>query len=310
VKELVTLSKGTIIANNLEDNKIQFTVSLPIHKEAFLSHEIIEQADTEQINEAQEIDIANKDQSVILVVEDDPDIRNFVSSIFNANYKVVEAANGEEGIQLALKHVPDIVISDIMMPITDGIELCNTIKYNQLTSHIPIILLTAKVGEEHKITGLKSGADAYITKPFNNKLLTTQVEQLLANRIQLKKLYSEAFTITPELAITSTEAQFLKHLKEVLDAHITNPDFRSEDLSKRLHLSRTHLHRKLKAVYGLSTSEFMRSQRVKLATILLKESDATISEIAYQIGFNSSSYFIKSFKEMYDQTPTDYRLDN
>ena len=193
-----------------------------------------------------------------------------------------------------------------MMPVKDGIELCNTIKHDEFTSHIPVILLTAKVGAENEITGLKSGADAYITKPFNSKRLLVEVDRLIKSRQQLKERYSQEFVVNPDLAITSTETEFLKRLQTVLDEYITDPEFKSERMSDLLQMSRTQLHRKLKSVYGLSTSEFIRSQRLKLSLQLLKKSDATISEIAYQIGFNSPSYFIKCFKETYNSTPSDY----
>lgn len=192
------------------------------------------------------------------------------------------------------------------MPVKNGIELCNTIKHDKLTSHIPVILLTAKVGEENVMEGLKTGADAYITKPFNSKRLLVEVDRLIKSRQHLKALYSKEFIVNPDLAITSTETQFLTQLQTVLDKHITDPEFKSESLSEFLHMSRTQLHRKLKSVYGLSTSEFIRSQRLKLSLQLLKKSDATISEIAYQVGFNSPSYYIKCFKKTYNSTPSDY----
>ncbi|WP_120201303.1 hybrid sensor histidine kinase/response regulator transcription factor [Ichthyenterobacterium magnum] len=305
VKELIVLSKGSIIANNIDDNKIQFTVTLPIHKAAFVSSEIIDQHEIE-LHQPIDSKLKGNAEHTILIVEDQSDVRNFIVSIFKNDYKIITAKNGEEGIEKTRKNLPDLIISDIMMPIKDGIELCNAIKHNEFTSHIPVILLTAKVGAENEIIGLKSGADAYITKPFNSKRLIVEVDRLIKSRQRLKELYSKAFTINPDLAITSTETEFLKKLQDVLDAHITDPEFKSERMSELLLMSRTQLHRKLKSVYGLSTSEFIRSQRLKLSLQLLKESDATISEVAYQIGFNSPSYYIKCFKETYNLTPSDY----
>ncbi|WP_460218462.1 two-component regulator propeller domain-containing protein [Psychroserpens sp. MEBiC05023] len=307
VKELVNLSKGSITANTVDDNKIQFTITLPINKEAFNSSELLIKKD-----KAVAIDIFNKqlnqndDLPRLLVVEDDHDIRAFVSSIFKNQYDIIQAENGTEGIALALKHIPDIIISDIMMPEQDGIALCNSLKYNELTSHIPIILLTAKVGEDHEIKGLKTGADAYITKPFNSEKLQLRVQKLIENRKQLQKHFSKDFTINPELSITSTEADFLKRLKQVLDDKITNTDFTSEAFAEAMQMSRTQLHRKLKAIVDMSTSEFIRAQRLSLALTLLKTSDANVSEIAYQVGFNTPSYFIKCFKDTYNCTPSEY----
>jgi AraC-like DNA-binding protein len=193
-----------------------------------------------------------------------------------------------------------------MMPELDGIELCNRLKYNELTSHIPIILLTAKVGEAHEIQGLKTGADAYITKPFSSEKLKLRVQKLIENRQQLQKHYSKDLNIDPDVAITSTEAEFLKRLKSVLDEELTNPEFTSEAFAKAMHMGRTQLHRKLKALFDSSTSAFIRAQRLKLAAQLLKTSDATVSEIAYQVGFNTPSYFIKCFKQIYQCTPSEY----
>jgi len=307
VKELVNLSKGNITANTVDQNKVQFTVTLPIHKDAFNTSEI-----KTRIHDTPEIDLSNNnsnhnsDVPVILIVEDEKDIRSFVASIFKDTYHIIEAENGKKGIDLALQHIPDIIISDVMMPIQNGIDLCNALKYNELTSHIPIILLTAKVGEDNEIEGLKTGADAYITKPFNREKLLLRVKKLIENRQQLQKHFIKDFTITPELPITATEAEFLKHLKLVLDDEITNSDFTSEAFAEAMHMSRTQLHRKLKAIVGMTTSEFIRVQRLKLAIGLLEKSDATVSEIAYQVGFNTPSYFIKCFREVYKCTPNDY----
>ena len=307
VKELVNLSKGSITANTVDQNKVQFTVTLPIDKNAFEISEIKNETTTVATLETLDTQInQQEDAPLLLIVEDDKDIRTFVSSIFNSTYKIIEAENGKVGVAKALQHVPDIIISDVMMPIQDGIGLCNHLKYNELTSHIPIILLTAKVGDSNEIEGLKTGADAYITKPFNSDKLKLRVKKLIENRQQLQKHFSKDFSINPELPITSTETEFLKRLKTVLDEKITNIDFTSEAFSEAMFMSRTQLHRKLKAIVNMSTSEFIRAQRLKLAIGLLKKSDATVSEIAYQVGFNTPSYFIKCFKDVYNCTPSDY----
>jgi len=312
VRELVTLSKGTIIANNIDDDKIQFTVSLPLHKEAFDIDDI--SIDEEIIVSTSEIvqcdNNSKKDKPLILVVEDEVDIRTFIVSLLKNEYQIIEAENGEIGMEKAQKEIPDVIISDIMMPIIDGIQLCNTLKTNELTSHIPIILLTAKVGEQSEIEGIKTGADAYVAKPFNSEKLKTWIEKLIENRKQLQKHFSKTLNINPGLAITSAESKFLKQLQSVLDEHITDSEFTSDRFGKMMHMSRTQLHRKLKAITGMSASEFIRSQRLKLAVQLLQESDASISEIAYQVGFNTPSYFSKCFKETYHCSPNEYPLNN
>ncbi|APY12495.1 hybrid sensor histidine kinase/response regulator [Seonamhaeicola sp. S2-3] len=306
VKELVSLSKGSIIANSIDSDKIQFTVTLPITKNAFKASEILNSKNTEQEIVLSNAVLNNNNKPCLLIVEDNKDIRTFVKSVFENSYQIIEASNGQAGIEKAIKHMPSLIISDIMMPIKNGIDLCNTLKYNELTSHIPIILLTAKVGEDNEIEGLKTGADAYITKPFSSEKLKLIVEKLIENRNRLQQHFSKSITLTPEITVSSTEAEFLKRLKEVLDKNLTNPDFNTETFSVKMQMSRTQLHRKLKAIVGLSTSEFIRNERLKLAIDLLKKSDNSISEIAYQIGFNTPSYFIKCFKETYNCTPVEY----
>ncbi|SRX56075.1 hybrid sensor histidine kinase/response regulator transcription factor [Aequorivita sp. CIP111184] len=312
VRELVTLSKGTIIANNIDNDKIQFTVSLPINKDAFEDEDLIinEEISIAEFETEHKIEGSNKEKPLLLVVEDEVDIRAFIISILKNDYQIIEAANGNIGIENALKEMPDLIISDIMMPEINGIQLCNTLKTNELTSHIPIILLTAKVGDENEIEGIKTGADAYITKPFNSEKLKIRVEKLIENRRQLQKHFSKTLSINPELAITSTESDFLKRLQAVLNENVTDPEFSSDRFGKMMFMSRTQLHRKLKAITGMSASEFIRSQRLKLAIGLLKESDASISEIAYQVGFNTPSYFSKCFKEVYNCTPNEYLSKN
>ncbi|HAT65312.1 MAG TPA: hybrid sensor histidine kinase/response regulator, partial [Flavobacteriaceae bacterium] len=214
--------------------------------------------------------------------------------------------NGKQGIEKAFEIIPDVIISDVMMPIKDGISLCNTLKQDERTSHVPIILLTAKSDNEHEIEGLQVGADAYVTKPFNKGKLMAQIENLLKIRAQLQKRYSKDFKLK-ELALTNVEQQFLEKLYAVLNEFISKSDFTAEQLSKKLFMSRMQLHRKLKALTGLSTSEFITTERLKLALPLLKNSNTTISEIAYEVGFNSPSYFSTCFKKYYHTTPDEYR---
>ena len=309
VKELVTLSKGSILANSVDTNKIQFTVTLPISKNAFNSTDLI----SEELKEGTQDVMTNQnkesiDKSVLLVVEDDQDIRAFIASIFSNNYEVIEAKNGKEGIAKGKSTIPDLIISDIMMPEVNGIELCNHLKNDELTSHIPIILLTAKIGEENEIEGFKTGADAYVTKPFSIDKLKLQVEKLIQSRKQLQKRFSQTFLLnSKEIEVSSVEHQFLERLKSVIETHIIEPDFNAEKLSAEMLMSRMQLHRKLKALTNLTTTEFLRSERLKLALPLLEKSDFTISEIAYKVGFNTPSYFIKSFKDVYKCTPSEYQ---
>ncbi|ULC57938.1 response regulator [Flaviramulus sp. BrNp1-15] len=314
VKELTTLSHGNIVANTLNKDEIQFTVTLPVERSFFNPSEIVEEQpplEDDNIKQNQTVSIdkdsSKEEKPVLLIVEDDLDVRQFVKSIFNSEFIIIEANNGERGIKKAITNIPDLIISDVMMPEKNGIELCNELKEDERTSHIPIILLTAKVGEENEIKGLTIGADAYITKPFSSSKLKIRVQKLIELRRQLQKRYSQELKVdAKDLSTSSVDQQFFKRIQKVLDDQLINPEFNSKTFVITMQMSRMQLHRKLKALTGLTTSEFIRSQRLKLALGYLKESDLTVSEVAYQVGFNTPSYFIKCFKEAYNCTPNEY----
>jgi len=313
VKELATLSYGNVVANTLDKDEIQFTVTLPIDKSYFNTSEIVETPilieDDRQSSKfiSTKNTVSKTEQPLLLIVEDDIDVRQFIRSIFQSEFSILEANNGERGIKKAIEKIPDLIISDVMMPVKDGIELCNVLKSDERTSHIPIILLTAKAGEAYEITGLKTGADAYITKPFSSDKLKVRVQKLIEIRHQLQKRYSQELKVDAKhMATSSVDQQFFKRIQDVLDAQLTNPEFNSKTFVDAMQMSRMQLHRKLKALTGLSTSEFIRSQRLKLAIHFLENSDLTVSEIAYQVGFNTPSYFIKCFKDTYNCTPSTF----
>ncbi|MCH4553038.1 two-component regulator propeller domain-containing protein [Aestuariibaculum lutulentum] len=309
VKELTVLSHGNIVAHTLNEDDIQFTVTLPIARSFFNANEIANKPvpntfdDLEEQNQSE--NLKNNEKPLMLIVEDDEDIRIFLNSIFRDDYTIEEAENGELGIKKALKIIPDIIISDVMMPKTDGVILCKTLKQDERTNHIPIVLLTAKSGTTFEIEGLKTGADDYIEKPFHSEKLKIKARNLIESRQKLQQRYSQNFELN-EIAVTGVDQQFFNKIQEVLNEHITDSQFNSEDFSKKMLMSRMQLHRKLKALTGLTTTEFIRSERLKLAEKLLTTSDLTVSEIAYQVGFNTPSYFIKCFKEKHNQTPSEY----
>lgn len=314
VKELTTRLHGSVIAQLDDANRVKFTVNIPTEASYFGTNEISRTKKVKKINSSvnhpssNSIELERKSQKpLLLLVEDDQDIRQYTKSIFKANYRIEEATNGVEGLQKSFKSNPDLIISDIMMPVMDGINMCNTLKFDTRTSHIPIILLTAKSGEQHEIEGLRTGADAYINKPFNIEKLVITAQKLIDIRFKLQKHFSQYLSITPEIAITSTENQFLTQLKKVLDTHITDPDFNSEFFCRKMGMSRTQLHRKLTAIVGMPTTEFIRSQRLKLASQLLLNTDASVSEVAYQVGFSTPSYFNRCFKEQFGKTPSVFK---
>lgn len=316
VKELVNLHQGEIIVQIENENNIHFQVHLPIQKETFLSIEQIEiitephKSIDNIIFDGNQKVLENPDKEefpILLVVEDHEEVRQFIKSVWKNKYRVFEAKDGRQGIEKALEIVPDLIITDVRMPICNGIELCNTLKTDERTSHIPIILLTAGIGEEQELKGLQSGADDFITKPFKLRVLQTKVENLIATRKTLRDRYSQEMVLkAKDIAITPTDTLFFNRMQNVLDKQLSNPDFSVELFCQSVGMSRMQLHRKLMAFTGLSTSAFIRSQRLKQAVHILQTSDATINEVAYTIGFNTPSYFIKCFKETYKKTPSEY----
>ena len=316
VKELAILSHGNIVANTIDEDEIQFTVTIPIERSFYNSSEIHDSEELSTFNEHSDFNHSKligkssklKNKPLLLIVEDVKVINDFVASIFEDEYQIKQTFNGSEGVEFALEFLPDVIITDVMMPKYNGIELCNQLKQDDKTAHIPIIMLTAKIGENNEIEGFKTGADAYITKPFSIEKLKLIVKKQLELREKLKQHYGETFSITPNIEINSADNQFLERLKVVLDKHLTNQNFNGALFCKEMKMSRTQLHRKLNARFGVSTTEFIRTQRLKLAQELLKTSDITIAEIAYQVGFNTPSYFNKCFKETFGCTPNEYAL--
>lgn len=320
VKELVAFSHGKITVENTSNKNIQFKVTLPIQKSDFNKEELSFENHDDDIatkNNPNQVSISdkineqtesiNEDRPILLIVEDNVDVRNLIRNSFSKNYQVIEAENGTIGTKKAIKFIPDIIISDIMMPEVDGLEFCKKTKEDERTCHIPIIILTAKAGEEDQYKGLETGADAYITKPFKLRLLETRVQNLIESRKKLRDRYSQEVILKPkDLAITNLDELFLERVQKVLDGKLTKSSFTSEEFSKEVGMSRMQLHRKLKALTDLSASEFIRSQRLKLAANLLEKTDANISEIAYKVGFNDHAYFSKCFKEAYGCSPSEY----
>lgn len=316
VKELVELHKGTIKATSNPDSYTIFTVTLPIDKNSFKNETFIEGSESENtinlLNESEtqlisSSEFKDSDLPILLIVEDNSDLRAVLNQTFKSNYNILIAKNGEEGTTLAIEHIPDIIISDIMMPIKDGIVLTKELKTNELTSHIPIILLTAKVGDNNKLSGLEVGADDYITKPFNTRLLLTKTEKLIETRRLLQQRYSQELVLVPkDISITNLDEQFLGKVQAILGDNLLKSSFSVKDFSNAAGMSRMQLHRKLKALTGLTATEFIRSQRLKLAAKLLETSDINISQVGYSVGFNDHSYFAKCFKEAYNCTPTAY----
>lgn len=250
----------------------------------------------------------NTNRPTVLVIDDNTDIRQYERTLLQDEYIVLEAADGKEGLAVALKEVPDLVICDVMMPVMDGLELTEQLKTNTATSHIPVIMLTAKNLEEHRAEGYEHGADSYITKPFHSKVLLARIENLLRQRQLLKNLYQgskEAEKEISEAHLEDRDRQFLKQLQAIIQKNLSDSEFGVEDMGQQIGLSRVQLYRKVKAMTGSSVVDLLRKARLAKARRLLETRSMSVSEVAYEVGFSAPSYFTKCFKEEYGMLPGD-----
>ena len=250
----------------------------------------------------------NTNRPTVLVIDDNTDIRQYERTLLQDEYIVLEAADGKEGLAVALKEVPDLVICDVMMPVMDGLEFTKQLKTNTATSHIPVIMLTAKNLEEHRAEGYEHGADSYITKPFHSKVLLARIENLLRQRQLLKNLYQgskEAEKEISEAHLEDRDRQFLKQLQAIIQKNLSDSEFGVEDMGQQIGLSRVQLYRKVKAMTGSSVVDLLRKARLAKARRLLETRSMSVSEVAYEVGFSAPSYFTKCFKEEYGMLPGD-----
>ncbi len=303
VKELVDLYEGTI-QTKIEHGVLQFEVTIPLAKTPTNAIIIIANENEKPIINSIE---NNSELPILLIVDDNAEIRSILKSIFNEKFKTIEAEDGEKALKIALKEIPDCIISDVMMPKLDGFSFAKEIKSNELTSFIPVVLLTAKTSEEAHLEGLKSTADAFLTKPFNNEIVIETVNQLITERKKLHDRYSQELVLKPtEIVVDSYDEKFIHKLQTILDQNITNSDFTAEEFANQANVSRMQLHRKLKSLFGVSATEFIRNERIKMAAELLKKESIGISEVGYAVGFNDISYFAKCFKEVFELSPSEY----
>lgn len=329
-KALVELHHGEISVSSTqasggESGKTCFTVKIPLGREHLGDNEIApDYQDTENIagyiNTEETVTtseplekrtaavLANMEtKPIMLIIEDNKDVMSFLEEHFEEKFNIVTAFNGQEGVEKAISTVPDIIISDVMMPVMSGTMLCSTLKTDNRTSHIPIILLTARSQVANTLEGLETGADDYITKPFNIRIVEAKVWNLLEQRQLLRERYKKEITLQPRnLAITSPDEVFLNKVMAYIEANIAEVGLNVEDLAKEVFMSRTTLYRKIKALTSQTTVEFIRTVRLKRAAQLLKTDNYTVNEIAYMTGFTDTDYFRKCFKEQYKQTPTEF----
>jgi signal transduction histidine kinase/DNA-binding response OmpR family regulator/ligand-binding sensor domain-containing protein len=262
--------------------------------------------------ERTEIEKARKNEMpILLVVEDEDDLRNFISNTLSEKFMVIEAANGKQGLEKALDIQPDLIISDIMMPEMDGLSMTRKIKENLISCHIPVILLTAKVAHDQKVAGYETGADAYIEKPFSNRMLKTRINNLLKTREQLREKIKRELILDPEkINVSSADDKLLKQMFEILEEKIADSNFDVESMSQAFHLSRSHFSRKIKQITNLSPKQVLVKFRLKRACRLLEQNKLTVSEIAYMVGFDHPNSFSRTFRKYYNMSPTEYLSQN
>ncbi|MCB0687187.1 MAG: response regulator [Saprospiraceae bacterium] len=321
-KELVVLHKGEIHVDSIEQSGSTFHVWLPIAKHYFsdaqvqtgivhdLASPILGNGDNIRdsiVNQMDQVDDPLTDQKpLILVVEDNSDLRNYISGELKSIFQVDTANNGYEGLMKAMQMIPDLIITDVMMPEMDGTELCRQLRQKVETSHIPIIMLTAKADREGKMEGLEVGADDYLTKPFDHEELIVRAKNLIQQRRLLRRRFASDVIFKPnEVASNSIDEAFLTNVLQVIEKNMEDPSFSVEDLAKDVSLSRSQLHRKLKALADQSPNELIRSFRLQRAHDLLLNNAGNMSEVAYQVGFNSLSYFSKCFKDQFGLAPSE-----
>ena len=317
VKAFVELHKGTISVESDEKQGTIFTVDLPMQtcevtvsvdsplfssigasvSSALNNAQVAEEEETERDYDSS--------QPSVLIIDDNADIRSYVHSLLHADYTVIEAVDGSEGIRKAMKYVPDLIISDVMMPGIDGIECCRRLKSELQTCHIPVILLTACSLDEQRIQGYDGGADSYISKPFSSQLLLARVRNLIDSHRRLKQFFGDGQTLAKE-DVCDMDKNFVEKFKSLLDAKLGDSNLNVEDLGKDMGLSRVQLYRKIKSLTNYSPNELLRIARLKKAASLLASSDMTVAEIGYEVGFSSPSYFTKCYKEQFGESPTDF----
>jgi signal transduction histidine kinase/ligand-binding sensor domain-containing protein/DNA-binding response OmpR family regulator len=332
-RELVELHHGRITVESEPGKGTTFIIQFLSGKDHLKSDEIIDdfatedsQADIiqEEIEPVSEETIESprviagkktaevkKDLPVILIVEDIEDVRNYIRGFMESHYRISEAQDGEDGFEKAIEMIPDLIISDVMMPKMDGFQLCEKLKTDERTSHVPVILLTARASEASKLEGLETGADEYIIKPFSAKELTIRVKNLIEQRRKLRERFTQDITLSPkDIAVTSADERFLKRAMGIIEKYMSEPGFGVDVFGKEIGLSHSQLHRKIRALTNLSPVEFIRTLRLKRAASLLEQEYGNVAEIAYEVGFNNPSYFAECFRKLFGKSPSEYTAKN
>lgn len=313
-RELIELHGGNITVASTSGAGSVFTVHLPFRDDASVKESVLHE-EPKIINGIESLkdsgsatEVSDNDaqkQEMVLVIEDNQEVREFIINSIKNSYHVIAATNGDEGIDMATSEIPDLIISDVMMPGKNGYETCRILKGDERTSHIPVILLTAKASFENKIEGLETGADDFIPKPFSTRELLVRIKNLITTRKKLREKYLDAALSDVGTAGHTIEDAFLVKIREAVEAQLDNSDFSIEDLSREIGMSRTQVHRKLKALTNQSASQFMRSIRLHHGKTLLQKGTLNVSEVAYKVGFNSPAYFSTCYVSQFGYSPSE-----
>jgi len=303
---LLPFEEGDIINGKSLKIKTELSKTVNNHEAMINDSLFLEEKD---ISLTKTSDIKKSDNDIILVVEDNSDVRNYIVEQLSSNYQVLEAKEGQQGISLAKNNIPDLIVTDVMMPKVDGYQLTTELKQDEKTSHIPIIMLTAKADFDNKIEGLETGADDYIIKPFSAKELLVRVKNLIATRRELRKRFSKATIIKPsDVTAVSMDQQFLRKALNVVESNIENEQFSVDKLAEEANMSVSQLNRKLGALIDQPAGKLIRSMRLQRAADLLKKESGTIAEICYQVGFNDQTSFTRAFKKQFGDSPSKYKI--
>jgi DNA-binding response OmpR family regulator len=318
------MHKGKITVASMPGKGSTFTVSLPLGKEHWRPEDIAAEepipkevgadtlaavlAENEQVEPEETWEEC--DSPVVLIVDDNADVRRYVRGSLQECYRIEEAENGKTGLAKVHERAIDLVITDVMMPAMDGLQFCKELKNDERTSHIPVIMLTAKASEDSKLNGLHTGADDYIVKPFDSRELIVRTTNLIELRRKLRKKYQQQVVLGPaEIPVTSSDERFLRKLAQAIEGHIMDAEYHTERLAYDMCMSRMQLNRKLRALTGYSTHELVREFRLLRAAELLGKHAGNVSEVALDVGFSSLSHFIKAFRERFGVVPSDYKAN-
>ncbi len=327
-KELVDLYRGEISAESTSGKGSTFRVKIPVSIEQFTEDEILKVVgEDEVINEKVDPDLVqeepsdiesgdrdgqekSKDGPIILVVEDNADLSNYIVSILDKGYRVLTAQNGIEGLELATENIPDLVISDVMMPHMDGLEMCGKLKSDEKTSHIPVVMLTARADRGSKMEGLETGADDYIIKPFDAEELKVRVRNMIDQRKKLIEKFRKEFESDSAESVVPPGDQLLEKLMSILNQHLADPEFNIAQLPDELHMSRAQMFRKVSAITGYTPKDLIRNMRLKKAASLFRSGHHHVAQVMHLVGFDNQSYFGVCFSKRYGLTPTEYIRSN